>query len=68
MRLSTNIAKEAFQATTPIKKKTVRNAPAKSTMFTAEEMLACDAKRSAEAAKAKKSTSKKRKIENPPAV
>ena len=67
IRLSTNIAKEAFQATTPIKKKTVRNAPAKSTMFTAEEMLAFDAKRSAEASKAKKSTSKKRKIENPPA-
>ena len=64
IRLTTNIAKEAFGASTPITKKTVRNAPAKSTMFTAEQMLAYDEERKQDAEKAKQSKSKKRKNEN----
>ena len=62
IRLTTNIAKEAFGASTPITKKTVRNAPAKSTMFTAEQMLAYDEERKQDAEKAKQSKSKKRKM------
>ena len=42
----------------------MRNAPAKSTMFTAEQMLAYDEERKQDAEKAKQSKSKKRKNEN----
>eukprot|EP01122_Echinamoeba_exundans_P004425 TRINITY_DN1445_c0_g1_i2.p1 TRINITY_DN1445_c0_g1~~TRINITY_DN1445_c0_g1_i2.p1 ORF type:complete len:395 (-),score=69.29 TRINITY_DN1445_c0_g1_i2:175-1359(-) len=67
IRLSTDIAKEAFKATTPIKKRQVKNAPAKSTMFTAEQMLKFDEERQEAAENAKKSKGKKRQTAKPEA-
>ena len=61
---SSTTTKQTLNADTPIKKHKVKNAPAKSKMFTAEEMLKFEADRADAAAKVLMLKSKKRKIEH----